>query len=76
MDEKNKSIWQGKVMGTPYIDITCDENYLKTNWLDTKTEYGVMIKLSHCNTQKIDCQLPPKIILVDLLRKNLCTTSQ
>ena len=34
----SKATCKGKVMSIPYSDISYDEKYLKTKWLDTKTE--------------------------------------
>ena len=48
----DKKIWQGKVTRIPYIDMWCDQNYLKTKWLDTQSEGRILIKICHCNTLK------------------------
>ena len=50
-----KVIWQGKVMRIPYINMLCDAYYLRTKWLDNKTEDRVLIKNVSLEYIKIKC---------------------
>ena len=65
-----KAIWKGRITGILYSDMPCDSNYLKTEWLDTKTEYRVLKNASFGEIKK-RMTISTKNILVGIKWKNL-----